>query len=356
MRRSITRLAGLGIGVLLLRIPGVAPVEVPKPVVPGEVSLDAAVALAEDLPQLYSLLVNWRGERIIERYYNNGSVNRPANIKSASKNVLSALIGIAIDKGILPGVETPIADYFPELLGEDADPGKREITIEDLLTMRSGLESTSGGNYGNWVQSSNWVRFALNQPVLSPPGTRRIYSTGNTHVLSAILTKASGVSTWEFAQKELAEPLGFSLVRWPQDPQGIYFGGNDMEMTSRQMEAFGELYLHRGRIDEKQVVPAAWVDASFLPRTRSRRGDELYGYTWWIEDYAGHQTFYAWGYGGQYIFVVPNLDLVVVTTSSPWASQERRNHLRALQNLVEELVIAPVGRAMTGAEPIRSGG
>jgi len=342
-------------GVLLLTAPGAAPTDVPERIVPADVSLDEAEAAADDLPRLYSLLVNWRGERIFERYYNSGQVDRAADIKSASKTVLSAMIGIAIDKGIIPSVETPIAEYFPELSGDDVDPRKREITIEDLLTMRSGLTSTSGGDYGNWVASSNWVRFVLTRPMESPPGTLRIYSTGNTHLLSAILTKASGESTWAFGQRELAQPLGFSLHRWPRDPQGIYFGGNDMELTSRQMEAFGEMYLHNGRVGEEQIVPSEWVAESFLPRTRAQRGDELYGYTWFIEDFAGHQTFYAWGYGGQYIYVVPDLDLVVVTTSAPWASPERRRHLSALRNLVENMVVDKISTAMMAGALLPTG-
>src|SRR5690606_20878602 len=108
---------------------------------------------------------------------------------------------------------------------------------------QSGLESTSGRNYGAWVQSRNWVRDALRRPLVVPPGTRMEYSTGTSHLLSALLTRVTKKSTWAFAQETLAKPLGFSLPRWPQDPQGIYFGGNDMLLTPRQMVAFGELYL-----------------------------------------------------------------------------------------------------------------
>src|SRR4029450_2346339 len=140
----------------------------------------------------------------------------------------------------------------------------RTITIEDLLTMRSGLESTSNRNYGAWVQSRNWVQHALARPLLSVPGTQMQYSTGNTHLLSAILSSAARTRTWQFANGALAGPLGFTLVRWPQDPQGIYFGGNDMLMTPRQMLAFGELYLDRGRRAGRQIVPESWIDRSFI--------------------------------------------------------------------------------------------
>src|SRR4030095_16580960 len=136
--------------------------------------------------------------------------------------------------------------------------------------MRSGLESTSNRNYGAWVQSANWVRYALMRPLIATPGTVMEYSAGNSHLLSAILTKASGRSTWQFAQESLAKPLGFALQPWPRDPQGVYFGGNDMLMTPRQMLAFGELYLDRGRASGMQIIPEAWVRDSFIPRGRSR--------------------------------------------------------------------------------------
>jgi len=212
--------------------------------------------------------------------------------------------------------------------------------------MRSGLETTSNRNYGRWVRSGHWVRHILSRPFVSLSGTSMEYSTGNTHLLSAILTKVTGASTWQFAQETLARPLGFTLARWPQDPQGIYFGGNDMLLTPRQMLAFGELYLHRGRHNGQQIIPAEWVYQSFLPRVRSRReSDRFYGYGWWIRELAGQQTAYAWGFGGQFIFVVPTLDLVVVTTSATTLEDERRAHRFTILDLVEHLIIAPIAAA-----------
>ncbi|SVC03224.1 uncharacterized protein METZ01_LOCUS256078, partial [marine metagenome] len=198
------------------------------------------------LPRLHSLLISHRGELVFEEYYNGADSRRPANMKSASKSVISALIGIAIDEGHIKSVEDPITKYFPEYIFNQTDPDKQLITIENLLTMQSGLETTSNRNYGKWVLSENWVEFVLNQPLVAKPGTRMLYSTGSTHLLSAILTRASGINTKEFAQKHLASQLGYSMSYWSRDPQGIYFGGNDMEMTPRQMLAFGELYLNKG--------------------------------------------------------------------------------------------------------------
>ena len=306
------------------------------------VSLTGAEQAGEELPRLNSLLVNWRGETILERYYRGARATRAANIKSASKTVMSALVGIAVDRGMIKGVDTPIAEFFTQLAG---DPRKTAITVDDLLTMRSGLETTSNRNYGSWVSSSNWVRYALERPLVRDPGARMIYSTGNTHLLSAILTKVSG-NTWKFADEALAQPLGFELPRWPTDPQGIYFGGNDMELTPRQMLAFGELYLNGGRFESKQIISETWVRESLRPRTRSWRDTErLYGYCWWIRNLGGFRTFYAWGYGGQFVFVVPDLELVAVTTSSTAPGGDRRDHLGGIYDLVEDQVIRPVAAA-----------
>ncbi len=302
-------------------------------------SLDAAAKAGAALPRLRSLLVSHRGELVLERYYGGARATQAANIKSASKSVISALVGIAVSRGLIKSVDQPIADYFPEL-SKDPEKRKRTITIEDLLTMRSGLVSTSGRDYGAWVQSSNWVRYVLTRPLIDEPGTRVEYSTGTSHLLSAILTKAAKSSTWQFAQEALARPLGFSFARWTQDPQGVFFGGNEMSMTPRQMVRFGELYLNEGRAGGQQVLSQNWIAQTRVPRGRSRWGsDREYGYGFWIRDLAGHASYYAWGYGGQFIFIVPDLSLVVVTTSRSDVSRERRDHLGAIYDLVEQLVI-----------------
>jgi len=134
------------------------------------------------------------------------------------------------------------------------------------------------------------------------------------------------------------------VPQWPRDPQGIYFGGNDMLMTPRQMIRFGELYLNGGRVAGRQIIPRQWVDKSDDAVGRSRWGsDREYGYGFWIREFAGHKSFYAWGYGGQFIFVIPGLDLVVVTTSRSDVSRERRDHLDRIYDLVETLIVPGVG-------------
>ena len=304
---------------------------------------DEASRQASRLPRLHSSV----GDRIVfERYYNGTRSTDPANIKSASKSVISALVGIAIRDGVLEGTGQTIASFFPQLANAKGDTSisPATITIGHLLSMRSGLETTSNRNYGRWVRSRNWVDHILSRPFVTQPGTEMVYSTGNSHLLSAILTKVSRKSTWQFAQETLAEPLGFRLSPWPQDPQGIYFGGNDMLLTPRQMLAFGRLYLDHGRHNGRQVIPEEWVRASIVPRVQSRReAGRYYGYGWWIRTMAGYQSPYAWGFGGQFIFLVPELDMVVVSTSAITLENERRSHRFTVMDLIERHVVAPVG-------------
>jgi CubicO group peptidase (beta-lactamase class C family) len=306
------------------------------PVIAQTPPFDPALKAASELPRLHSLIVSQRGTVVFERYFNGRRATSPANVKSASKSIISALVGIALERKLL-SLNQPISAYFPDLPNE-----KRSITIEDLLTMRSGLESTSNRNYGAWVQSSNWVRHALAKPLVERPGTEMIYSTGNTHILSAILTKATGKSTWQFAQEALAKPLGFTLAQWPRDPQGIYFGGNEMVMTPRQMLAFGELYLNGGQSGGRQIISKAFIEETFEARGRSRISGREYGYGWWMREMAGRQTYYAWGFGGQFIVLVPSLNLVVVSTSAATVSDDRREHRRSVDDIIEHLIIAPL--------------
>ena len=314
-----------------------------RPVAPQPArSFDAARLRVEAarLPQLRTLRVSHRGTAIGD--YDDRSSRRTAlaNIKSASKSLIAALVGIARERGQLPGLDTPIARWFPSLR---SDLRKRAITLEHLLTMRSGLESTSGDRYGQWVRSRNWVAFALARPIVEAPGTGMQYSTGSSHLLSAILTKATGRSTHAYAQQVLATPLGFTLARWPADRQGIYFGGNEMLLTPAQMVSVGEMWRNSGRVGTRQVVPEAWVAASCTPRTRSVWDPTReYGYGWWIQTIGGQRACFAWGFGGQYIMVFPALDLVVTVTSSTTVSEDRHGHRSALFDLLRREVIEPL--------------
>ncbi|MEZ5492436.1 MAG: serine hydrolase [Gammaproteobacteria bacterium] len=305
-----------------------------------------ALQQAGQLPRLHSLLIYYQDELVVEEYFNGRDRFQPANMKSASKSVISALVGIAIEQGLIEDIRQPIAEFFPEYATDLSDIAKQAITIEDLLTMQSGLESTSNRNYGRWVLSDNWVEFILQQPLVSKPGEEMIYSTGSTHLLSAIISRTSGMTTRDYAQRYLATPLGVSLAYWSQDPQGIYFGGNDLEMTPRAMLAFGRLYLQEGAVDQGRVLAASWVNESFQPHATSPRGQgRFYGYGWWLRDLADMLVPVAWGFGGQLIFVVKDYGLVVVATSDSRPGTGRRTHLSSLYDLVEAEILWPVKRA-----------
>lgn len=321
----------------------------PRPVVlrPAAATIDTArlavaYTRADSLPRLRSLLVQFRGDLVGERYYGGATSRSPANIKSASKSVISALVGIALERGDFDSTTQTLAALMP---GESAlaDSLKRRITILDLLTMRAGLQSTSFDNYGSWVNSRNWVRNALARPMVELPGHaggRMIYSTGSSHLLSAALTRASRMTTRRYAERHLFRPLGITSREWPTDPQGIYFGGNDMRLTPREMATFGALYLNRGRApDGSRILDSAWIDSSWVPRTRSNWSDNEYGYGWWITRMRDRPVYFAWGYGGQYIFVIPSLHLVVVTTSDPEVRSRGGGHRDVIMGLLADDII-----------------
>ncbi|MDF1505671.1 serine hydrolase [Roseisolibacter sp. H3M3-2] len=318
--------------------------------------LAEAYAEAARLPKLRSLLVQWRDTLVAERYFGGATAARPANLKSASKSVVSALVGAALADGTLPGVSAPIATLLAPADARLLDSAKRSITLEDLLSMRAGLQSTSIRNYGAWVSSRDWVRYALTRPLVAPPGHAggpMIYSTGSTHLLAAILVRRAGEPLDRYYARTLARPLGIVPRPWPTDPRGIHFGGNEMRMTPREALRFGALYLHGGVAPPgtpaagRRLLPQAWVDSSWTPRTVSGFSGHSYGYGWWRRDAAGaagtHPVHFAWGYGGQFVFVVPDLSLVVVATSDPDALERDRTHLDAVHGLLDRIVVAAGG-------------
>jgi CubicO group peptidase (beta-lactamase class C family) len=319
-----------------------------------KIDLDALVAArAKELPRLRSLLISIDGKLVAERYFNGARATLAENLKSASKSVLSALVGIALGRGYLKSVHEPIGRFFPEYLAGAENAKKKSITIENLLTMRSGLDGTSNVNYGRWVQSRNWVGHVLSRPLVDEPGGQMIYSTGNSHLLSALLTKAAKISTFDFARRYLAEPLGVPLPPWVRDPQGVYLGGNEMHWTPRGMIAFGALYLNGGRAGDRRVVEQSWIQESLKPRTRSHWSGREYGYGWWIDSFGGQPSYYAWGHGGQFIFVVPGLKLVVAATSAPLTGEGRREHQRAIYDLMNRDIVPAVEAAKVALQPER---
>ncbi|MQW90278.1 serine hydrolase domain-containing protein [Sinorhizobium saheli] len=294
-----------------------------------------------ELKPLKTVVVARDGETIAEQGYRGHTPSESTNIKSASKAIVSALVGVAIGKGLLEGPEQKIAPILKKDLPSPADPRINDITIGHLLSMQAGLGRMSGPNYGRWVSSSNWVRFALAQPFDDEPGGRMLYSTASTHLLSAILTKVGGKSTLALARDWLGPVDGFRIDAWERDPQGIYLGGNQMAMSARSLLAFGELYRNRGRTaDGRQVVPADWVDLSFQVRTASRFTGDGYGYGWFTRRIGGEDVHYAWGYGGQMLYIVPSRQLTVVMTSDESGPSARNGYRDALHAVLAEIIEA----------------
>ncbi|WFU46802.1 serine hydrolase domain-containing protein [Sinorhizobium terangae] len=307
--------------------------------VPSVPSLLEGLGGRQDLTSLKAVIIARNGEVVAERGYRGHTPEDSTNIKSASKSIVSALVGIAIDKGLLEGPDQKIAPILKSDLPASPDPRINDITIGHLLSMQAGLGRMSGPNYGRWVSSSNWVRFALAQPFDDEPGGQMLYSTASTHLLSAILTKVSGKSTLALAREWLGPVDGFRIGAWERDPQGIYLGGNQMAMSARSLLAFGELYRNGGRTAEgRQIIPEDWIELSWQARTNSRFSGDAYGYGWFARQIGGEDVHFAWGYGGQMLYIVPSLQLTVVMTSEESGPSARNGYRDALHGVMAEIV------------------
>lgn len=306
-----------------------------------DAALGAVLDDANSMAPLRTVLVARDGALLAERGYHGASTTRPSNIKSASKSVMSALVGVAIQRGLLEGVDQPIAPLLADRLPRDPDPRMAQITIGHLLSMQAGLQPTSGRGYGRWVAQRDWVRAALAQPFVDAPGGGMLYSTGSTHLLSAILARVSGQPVRTLAREWLGPQAGFAIVSWDTDPQGLHFGGNQMAMTPRSLLAFGELYRNHGRAASgEQLIPATWIAQSWVPRTRSIYTGDGYGYAWFARRIGGHDVRFAWGHGGQMLYIVPSLGLTVAMTSDEATGVAGSGHLAQLHALMGRIVDA----------------
>jgi len=241
------------------------------------------------------------------------TLDMPFQMYSVAKSVTGALVGIAIHEGYIKDVNQKVLSYFPELTIANRDANKEAITIQDLLTMRPGLDCSDDKLNFAMERSPNWVQFTLDLPMASTPGEKMIYCTPGPHILSAILTRATGMSTAEYARTRLFEPLGIAPgnIAWQADPQGINIGGYGITAKPADMAKFGLLYLSGGKWEGKQVVPQEWVTASSQVHATFEDNRD-YGYLFWL--YPDHYA--AQGLGEQRIQVVPDRKMVVVVTSA----------------------------------------
>ena len=283
--------------------------------------LDSASIQARLKGFIDGLLVIRNGYIIAENYFNGYGINSPHNVMSVSKSFLSAITGLALQKGYLDSLNEKMLYYFPEYIYPEIDERKYQITIRHLLTMRMGIEDETE-NYFEIYHSDNWIKTTIEWPLLYAPGERMRYNTFQTHLLSAILTKASQMSALELAQNLLTGPMGITIDAWEQDPQGYYFGGNSMFFSPREMAVLGYMYLNGGRLNDTQIVPQEWVEFTLTPSTNSPPNawgafkNYNYAYLWWLGQIYQYDLFLAYGYGGQFVACFPDLNLIIVTTAN----------------------------------------
>jgi CubicO group peptidase (beta-lactamase class C family) len=307
--------------------------------------LASALSAADHTGFMDGILIIKNGYLVAEQYFNGFDAIAPHNVMSVSKSFLSAATGIALENGYIDSLNQKVLPFFPEYNRDDLDPRKQEITIRNLLMMQAGYES----EYYNFMaiySSENWIKTTIEWPLKYDPGTTFSYNTFETHLLSAILTKATGQSTLTFVTKNLLEPIGIEVHYWEQDPQGYYFGGTNMFFTPREMAVLGYLYLNDGKLNGQQIVPEHWVTESITNYTlfEGKNWGDLhnynYGYLWWLGEINGNKAFIALGYGGQYIISFPDLDMIIVTTSEnnlDWDTADA--HEQTVVHLVAEYIL-----------------
>jgi CubicO group peptidase (beta-lactamase class C family) len=300
----------------------------------------------DKVKNVHSVLLVKNSKLALEEYFYGTHRNHMHPIQSDTKSVISILMGIAVDKGFIKKVDQPILDFFPEITPAKFNADKRAITIEHLLMMAPGLQCRDSSRYGwrglsEMRQSADWTQFMLDLPMAEAPGTRFEYCNGASFLLSAIIQKATGIPTLEFAEKHLFRQLGIPDLRWPANPQGITIGWGEMRLKPRDMAKIGYMMLKGGNWQGKQIVTPNWVNESTQTHIKAR-GYE-YGYQWWrgktIVNNQMIDAFWAWGHGGQFIFVLPALDLVVVFTAKPY---ENPGYSERAFNMMTKYIIPAV--------------
>jgi CubicO group peptidase (beta-lactamase class C family) len=270
---------------------------------------------------LDSLLVARNGRLVLEAYYAPFGPDHLHTINSATKGVVAALVGIAVQQGLLPGGDARVADVYPPFAGDGSDARRAAVTVQHLLDMTSGIawkEPLSGvpESAMQMGASPDWARFVAERPMARAPGTAFDYNSGNSQLLLAILAHRAGMNAEAFARQHLFEPLGIRDWRWTKDPTGAPAGGFGLKLRPRDMAKIGLLFLQRGEWEGRQLVPRAWMEKVF--QASVPMGDDpgpafRYGDGFWT--LPARKAYMAVGFHGQVIMVLPESGLVVVTTA-----------------------------------------
>jgi CubicO group peptidase (beta-lactamase class C family) len=299
----------------------------------------AAVAVVERKLALHAFLVVRHGKLVFERYgTRDGRQLTPADdhpLHSTTKTFTGTLVGLAIADGTIGSVRTPVLPFFAgDAIGNRSE-AKETMVVEDLLTMRSGLDYREGADEGLFQAEACSALAFLGRPVVSPPGLRWNYSSGDSQILAEVLRRATGRTPLAFAQARLFEPLGITQVRWQADEGGTQHGGRGLSLRPRDLARFGQLLLQRGSWNGVQLVPAAWLDAAMKPHADTPWEGGRYAYQGWVPRLGGFATR---GYEGQDMYVFPDLDLVVVFNAAlPYQRADA-----TLDGLVQEFVLPAV--------------
>ena len=303
-----------------------------NPALVAELYLDA-----EHLETIYSLLVIKNGYLVAEKYFNKGSVDQLSRRASVTKSYISAMLGIALEKGCLKSIDQKMIDFFPEVADKIIDSRKKQITIKEMLQMRAGFPwEETDPTYWNIIWSGEYITPIVKVPLTKDPGTEFQYSNLTSNWLGIIISRACNTDLKSFGEENLFNPLNVKLGDWNKDRDGYYIGSGDIQFTARDMAKFGLLYLNKGECNGKQIIPSDWVKASLQSYSENvntagivsgRVGryfhDIGYGYQWWNATVGSHHFNFAWGHGGQLIILLNDMDMIVVVTADPFYGKEK---------------------------------
>ena len=264
-------------------------------------------------------------------------------MRSVTKSVLSTLVGIALAEGFINSLDETLGDYLSSKF-EFSDSGQAAITIRQLLTMAGGFQwdELTGNSYNTWITSGDHIRHILNQPLVNSPGTTFTYNSAAVHLLGVLLQEAVKMPLPEFADEYLFSKIAIQKREWEILSGGYVNGGAGIDLLPRDLARLGQFYLQGGKSGDQQILPADWAAQASTPRFswRSTFGalqKLTYGYLWWIEE-GQERAFFAWGYGGQYVYVVPAKELVVVITTN-WRGLSQEGGPQALEQAGLDIII-----------------
>ncbi|MCF6298051.1 MAG: beta-lactamase family protein [Flavobacteriaceae bacterium] len=276
-----------------------------------------------------SVLVARNGKITYENYFAGFNASIPHDMRSASKSVSSAIIGIAIDDKIIGSVDQKLYDFIPQEYQYTKNSLKSKITIKDLLTMSSGLDVNKMAEEGYYQESNNWLKAVLEAPMVKEPGTYADYGSANPFLLGVYLSERLDVPLEFYMDEKLFAPLGITnYISNTDDTKAIPYFGGGLYLTPRDMLKFGQLYLNKGMWNGKRIISENWIEESFKKHTRLQdvKDKNEYGYFWWHDTYIINgksiKTIEARGAGGQYIFVIPELESVVVITAGNYRNRK----------------------------------